>query len=184
MRVLYSPERISLSELQMPEPPAVYLSGLSQPVVPTIFLAGPTYRTRDKQSWRVEAIRLFEILGFDGVLFVPEPVAGNEWPDRGTQIGWEHKYLSGSSWVMFWVPRDMDLLPGMTTNIEWGMYWDSGKANLGYPVGTLHMDYMNWCAKKIGVPVTNTLEGTVAVAKRGAERWAFEGLGGLPWNDL
>lgn len=182
MRVLHSPEQISLSELQMPEPPALFLSGLSQPVVPTVFLAGPTYRVMDRESWRVAAIRLFEKLGFNGVLFVPEPAAGYSWPERDVQIEWEHKYLDWSSWVLFWIPRDMDLLPGLTTNIEWGMYWDSGKANLGYPLGAPHMEYMDWCARKIGVPVRHTLEETVAVAKKGAERWAFEGWGGLPWD--
>ena len=169
MRVLFSPEEISLSELQ-------------QSNIPTIFLAGPTYRTRNKDSWRADAIRLFEILGFNGVLFVPEPAAGKDWSDQDTQIVWEHKHLCQSSWIMFWIPRDMDLLPGMTTNIEWGMYWDSGKANLGFPHGAPHMSYMHWCAEEIGVPIRHTLEETVAVAKRGAERWTIGGISTLPWD--
>lgn len=157
MKVLFSPNRDGLPEFHL---------------TPTIFLAGPTHRTRDKESWRLEAIREFESFAFDGVLFVPEPASGKEWDwDYGTQVAWEHRYLSYSSWIMFWVPRDMDLLPGMTTNIEWGMYWDSGKVNLGFPAGTPHMTYMNWCAKKIGVPVTHTLKETVDAARKGALKW-------------
>lgn len=161
MNILHSPHRDGLPEFHN---------------TPTIFLAGPTYRTKGRFSWRLGAIKLFEDMGFDGVLFVPEPAHNESWHgDRGIQIAWEHRYLAYSSWIMFWVPRDMDTLPGMTTNIEWGMYWDSGKVNLGYPLDTPHMGYMDWCAREIGVSVSNHLEETVRIAKEGAEHWCATG---------
>ena len=38
----------------------------------SIFLAGPTPRSLDVETWRKEAIRILEELGFDGIVYVPE----------------------------------------------------------------------------------------------------------------
>ena len=38
----------------------------------SIFLAGPTPREKDIISWRNEAIKILENLGFDGIVYVPE----------------------------------------------------------------------------------------------------------------
>ena len=38
----------------------------------SIFLAGPTPRGENAKSWRVDACKKLEELGFDGVVYVPE----------------------------------------------------------------------------------------------------------------
>src|SRR3989338_7834791 len=111
----------------------------------SIFLAGPSSRTPDIKSWRPKALRILEAKGYDGVVYVPEPRPGdthkyveNDWKNLAPQ--WEHKMLDRSDIVLFWVPRDMSLLPngalrlpGLTTNVEFGHWANSGKAVLGYP---------------------------------------------------
>src|SRR5512135_587825 len=136
----------------------------------SLFLAGPTPRTKDVLSWRPEALRLLETLGYDGTVFIPE--------DRGfngcaitpenyePQILWEHEAIRRADAVVFWVPRDLDAMPAFTTNIEWGEQFDSGRVALGYPKETPKMGYFRTKARWHEVPVAHTLE---AALKRALE---------------
>jgi nucleoside 2-deoxyribosyltransferase len=110
----------------------------------SIFLAGPTPRSQDVESWRPEALRLLEENGFDGVVFVPEDESGEYQHSYVGQVQWEHKCLNMSDVILFWIPRDMEKLPGMTTNVEFGHYITSGKVILGYPENTPKTKYLEW----------------------------------------
>lgn len=109
-----------------------------------IFLAGPTPRDPETPSWRPEAIRILEELGYDGVVFVPEPEDG-QWRGSYTdQTEWEKMGTEMADKVVFWVPRDLRTMPALTTNIEFGRYVDTGKAVLGHPEGAPKMRYLDW----------------------------------------
>jgi 8-oxo-dGTP pyrophosphatase MutT (NUDIX family) len=139
-----------------------------------IFLAGPTPRTADVPSWRPRAIEILAERGWDGAVFVPEDTGGSPRFDYVDQVEWEEEGLSLADVVLFWVPRDLDRLPGFTTNIEWGVWQGSGKAVLGAPDGAARVSYLRHYAAKLGVPQADTLEGTVeaaiALAGEGAPR--------------
>ena len=98
----------------------------------TIFLAGPTPRNNDVQSWRPEAIRILEKLGYDGTVFVPEPRDKNWKDDYASQIEWERKCLDACDCILFWINRqlrsDFENI-ALTTNIEYGLYCKSGKVS-------------------------------------------------------
>ncbi len=131
----------------------------------SIFLAGPSPRLPHVRSWRPEALQILEQLGYDGVVFVPEcggPMTLH--PDPVYMIAWEDRYLHMADQVVFWVPRDMQDLPGLTTNIEFGRWEDSGRTVLGHPVGAPHTYYMDLYARKEGVPVCDTLKATLEIA--------------------
>lgn len=159
-----------------------------------IFLAGPTLRARSTpcrnfsldlhvsctlcagtmmethDSWRVDAISIMRSLGFDGDLYVPEPKTGDfgELEDRSydRQVIWEHDGLERSNVIMFWIPRSLDLLPGFTTNVEFGMHYRSGKCVLGYPSNAKKMKYISYLAHSVGMQVSSTLFDTCSSAVR------------------
>jgi 8-oxo-dGTP pyrophosphatase MutT (NUDIX family) len=140
----------------------------------SIFLAGPTPRDKANPSWRPEALRLLEGEGFDGHVFVPEPRGGIWKGDYIGQVGWEEEGLNRADSVVFWIPRDMATMPGLTTNDEWGTWKDSGKAVFGAPEGAAHVRYQAHYAAKLGVPSFKTLPETLKAAMvmvgTGAER--------------
>src|SRR3989338_2136811 len=125
-----------------------------------IFLAGPSPRTPEVKSWRPEALRILEEKRYDGVVYVPEPKPGstrqfneNDWKNLAPR--WEHKMLDRSDIVLFWVPRDMEILPdgkpklpGFTTNVEFGHWVNSGKAVLGCPPEAPSILYLKFMADK------------------------------------
>lgn len=129
-----------------------------------IFLAGPTPRRADVPSWRPAALRCLEAQGFDGVVLIPEPEHGGWRADYDQQVEWEQRGLELADRVLFWVPRDMATLPGLTTNVEFGQWIDSGKVVLGFPPGAPSCRYLRWRAEHAHAPVLDTLEATVAAA--------------------
>jgi nucleoside 2-deoxyribosyltransferase len=144
----------------------------------SIFLAGPT-AGKGKPSWRTETIELLRQHGFDGHIFIPEP-RGVNWPtedQHDTIVDWEVDGLNRADCILFWVPRDLKTLPGLTTNIEYGEWFKSGKVVLGSPDDAVKMAYMRYRGSLYGVPQSNSLEQTVALAiqKVGAVYVAREG---------
>lgn len=138
----------------------------------TIFLAGPTSRTQGV-SWRGEALRFLEELGYDGHVFIPEPQGGFWAENYINQVEWEEEFLKAADVVLFWVPRDMkgthedgngSPMPGLTTNDEWGVWKYSGKVVWGAPAGADHVSYQKHYAKKLGIPMADTLKGTLELA--------------------
>ena len=143
-----------------------------------IFLAGPTPRDKSVPSWRPEALRLLAERGYSGHVFVPEPSDGVWTGNYIDQVDWEESALNQSDCILFWIPRDMQTMPALTTNDEWGTWKFSGKAVLGTPPNAPHVKYQRHYAAKLGVRVADTLAEAVdlAVAKvgNGAERTGGE----------
>lgn len=133
---------------------------------PSIFLAGPSPRGRGEHDWRKPALAWLEAQGFGGTVQIPLPRDGvyRADYDHAGQIDWELDHLETASVIVFWIPRDLESLPGFTTNVEFGRFSPSGRAVLGYPTGAPKMRYLHHIADLDGVPVFHTLEETLAAA--------------------
>lgn len=142
-------------------------------VVKSIMLCGPTPRDSETKSWRPEALELLEKLGYDGHVFIPEPRNGKFTGDYVDQVEWETQALNQADSIVFWVPRDMNTLPALTTNVEWGLWADTGKCVLGTPAGAEHVRYLQWMAAKMKVPNYSTLEATLQEAVEKLGKGAF-----------
>lgn len=129
-----------------------------------IFLAGPTPREKGVVSWRNKALKILEKLGYDGHVFVPEPRNGIWQRDYNGQIKWEKAGLSKADCILFWIPRDLEILPGYTTNVEFGMYASSGKIVLGYPKDAPKMKYLQAIGEDYNIPQADTLMDTIRKA--------------------
>lgn len=160
MQVVYAPEK----------PPERFAKSL--------FLAGPSPRSPEDPNWRPEALKLLEEMGYDGVVFVPLPRNGVWSHGYDDQVDWELRHLHMSDAIVFWVPRDVKRLPAFTTNVEYGMFFDSGKAVLGYPVEAQGMRYLARLGQSEHVPNAFTLDATLRAAIErigaGAERFGGE----------
>lgn len=131
----------------------------------SIFLAGPTPRSNSHINWRTEALLLLNAAGYDGTVFVPQPADGSWNPDGyDEQVSWEEAALKRADCIVFWIPRDMAALPGLTTNHEFGVWQDSGKVVLGTPPGAAKVQYQEHYAKKFDVPIAHTLQQTLSLA--------------------
>lgn len=93
----------------------------------SVFLAGPTPRSPEVKSWRPEAINIFRQLNFSGTLLIPEDLDGSVKGNYDDQIEWEEEGLTRASAIMFWLPRNLKTLPGLTTNVEFGVWMNSGR---------------------------------------------------------
>lgn len=117
----------------------------------SVFLAGPTPRDKNIKSWRKDVLAYFEHRGFDGTVLVPEfenEVAGRFAYER--QIDWEEAALEKADLIIFYIPRDVKTLPGFTTNIELGMWFERepGKIRLAIPPEAQKCDYIRYVADK------------------------------------
>jgi 8-oxo-dGTP diphosphatase len=134
-------------------------------VVRTLFLAGPTDRSNRPTAWRQEALQILRDLDFDGHVFIPEAEDG-KWNGKSEeQNEWEQLALLRADAIVFWVARDLENMPGFTTNIEWGQWMQSGKVVLGIPDGAPKTSYMEWCAEFFDVPCVGDLKYALRVAR-------------------
>ena len=115
----------------------------------SIFLAGPTPRSPNVKSWRVEMLQQLEKRGFTGTVFVPEPEDGEWSTDYIDQVDWELYHLAISTVILFWVPRDLETMPAFTTNVEFGMYIKSGKLIYGRPDDAPKNKYLDYLYRNI-----------------------------------
>ena len=113
----------------------------------SIFLAGPTPRGKEVASWRVEAIKKLEELGFDGVVFVPEYSTWIPKENYEEQANWEREALTEATVILFWIPRSFPELPAFTTNVEFGYWLHSKKVIYGRPDGAPKTKYLDWLYK-------------------------------------
>lgn len=151
----------------------------------SIFLAGPTPRSADVPSWRPDALGILERSGYDGVVFVPE----FRDHDRRVvgyvgQVEWEERYLNMADCILFWIPRNMETMPALTTNTEWGVWCDSGKVVFGAPKTAEAVSYQEHYAKKLCVPMSDTLENTIksALSMIGDGDWRIDGEREVPFH--
>lgn len=114
-----------------------------------IFLAGCSPRSGQTLNWRKVAIQLLEDNHFDGTVVIPEPEHGT-WSNYNDVIEWEHSYLEMADVILFWIPRDIDnRILGLTSNVEFGMYLNSGRIVYGRPDNADNVRYMDCWYKKI-----------------------------------
>ncbi len=141
---------------------------------PHIFLAGPTPRTKEVAGWRDIALNILRLAMFDGIVSAPEPFC----EEYATQVEWEEKHLEMATCILFWIPRDLETMPGFTTNIEWGEWYKSNKVVLGYPRTAKKMKYLEYKAKKRFIPREHTIERAVKkainIAKFNTERIQYD----------
>ncbi|MDE5888675.1 MAG: nucleoside 2-deoxyribosyltransferase domain-containing protein [Bacilli bacterium] len=110
----------------------------------SIFLAGPTPRGENAKSWRTEACRILEELGFDGVVYVPEYSSWKPKEDYVDQAMWERIGLTEATVILFWIPRSLPEMAGFTTNVEFGYWLHSNKVIYGRPDGAPKTKYLDW----------------------------------------
>lgn len=146
------------------------LAGSFETFEKSIFLAGPTPRDERVDSWRPAALGHLIAQGYNGTVIVPELEGGAlDWAKleasrRSEVIEWETDALLRAGVIMFWVPRNMQTLPGLTTNIEFGEHMASGRIVLGYPPEAEHMGAMAYHANRLNIPTFSTLRETVKCA--------------------
>lgn len=135
---------------------------------PSIFLAGPTPRLeKPVPSWRPDAIQLLLTAGFEGTVLVPEYSSFSPLRSYDEQVEWEWKGLHNASVIAFWVPRNLDTLPGFTTNYEFGFYISKRPIVYGRPAGSHKNRYGDWLYNKVlGKTPYLTLEDTMLAAMK------------------
>lgn len=121
----------------------------------SIFLAGPTRRNSNYiYSWRKEAIDILESLDFKGIVYIPECFGDYQF-NYDNQVLWERKGLENAKKIVFWIPRKLPNMLGLTTNIEFGMYLarNPEKIVYGRPIDSDKNTYLDWL---IGYEINKT----------------------------
>lgn len=145
------------------------------PPGPSVFLAGPSHADA-AQSWRHAAV---ETLGSAWTgketlnVLSPESRGGVRAKSYRDQVDWETMARASANAILFWIPRDMTSMPGMTTNVEFGLDVTTGRAVLGCPADCPNPErnrYLIYVAELHGTPVCATLEDTACAAVKIAER--------------
>lgn len=131
----------------------------------SIFLAGPTPRGEKDISWRKEAVKILEDLGFEGIVYVPEYSTWKPKEDYVDQAMWERNALTEATVIVFWIPRDLETMPGYTTNVEFGYWLPSKKVIYGRPDKTPKTKYLDWLYElDYGVKAKNDLHSLLEEA--------------------
>jgi hypothetical protein len=135
----------------------------------SLFVAGPMPRDPVSPSWRPEALReITAAWDVDGtlVVFLPEPRDRHRPPAGYVHQIWEDRWMSIVDVILFWVPRDMATMPGLTTNVEFGRYESSGRVVLATPPEAHSVRYLRHFAQEHGAPVADSLESGVRAAMK------------------
>lgn len=150
---------------------------------PRVFLAGPTPRDPEVfPSWRPDMVRLIQRESPSWIVYVPEEPGGRP-PNAANpedQDRWVWKALADADVILFWIPRNLDTLPGFTTNIEFGLCVerDPLRVVLGVPPGVPKCRYLSHLYyARTGRRAHATLEATWGAAKMRLEsvgqRWRY-----------
>lgn len=133
----------------------------------SIFLAGPSPRDEFGKEWRDWAVQILELESSCKKIFYPSPFItsySEKEMNYYFQIEWEARALEVADVILFWVPRELEHMPGFTTNVEFGEWHRSGKVVYGRPSDAPKTGYLDWKAKRYNVPIRETLPETVASA--------------------
>ena len=159
-------------------------------VTKTIFLAGPNPRYKNGdvilRTWRHDVLDELERIGYDGHVFIPMPIGSfygetvsGAVSDYDHQIEWEDAAMMRADVILMWVDRT-STLRGMTTNIEFGRYLDSGRLIYGRPENADGCRYLDEQIKKRRKEAYSTITAIVKEAdwrlRDGAERSGGEVL--------
>lgn len=148
----------------------------------SLFLAGCSSRNQEEvESWRKDAIQILDDIGFEGEVFIPEGRDGKFKLDYTDQVDWEEKHLKIADCILFWIPRDLSpdskgnpKMAGLTTNVEFGVWADSGKVVMGAPKDADKNTYIKHYCQIYNIPVadslTETLDNAIEKLGKGAER--------------
>lgn len=138
---------------------------------PAVFLAGPTPRAGGEvPSWRpaaAEALAEQWTGAAPLTVLTPESRGGKRARHYDDQVGWETDARAVADAILFWIPRDLNVLPGWTTNVEFGLDIGTGKVALGCPPDCPNPErnrYLIYVARRHGAPVCESLTDTVAAA--------------------
>lgn len=138
---------------------------------PRVFLAGPTPDKRTPTpSWRPDALALLDQLWTGHrplTVLSPESRNGIRAQRYEHQVDWETQARADADAILFWIPRDLRTMPGMTTNVEFGLDAPTGRAVLGCPPDCANPErnrYLIYVAKRFGAPVRTSLRETAAAA--------------------
>lgn len=147
-------------------------------VTKSIFLAGPSprYYIGSKiatDTWRHLAVDLLAEAGYDGHVFIPLPkfafypgIATDQVIDYLRQIEWEKSAMNRADVLFFYVDRKQDN-QGLTTNIEFGKYVDSGRMVYCRPRDAVKVRYMDELVIGADKPFfTSMKEGLIASVER------------------
>lgn len=132
----------------------------------SIFLAGPTPRDMITPSWRPDAITHLKNHQFSGTVFVPEHEVRMPNIDYTNQTEWENSCLISSYVILFWIPRNLTTLPGFTTNVEFGRFYENHTTLYGRPDKAPHTRYLDWLYTKFntGNKIYDNLEDLIVAA--------------------
>jgi hypothetical protein len=105
-------------------------------------------------------------------VYLPEPRSREVSRSYDGQVQWETDALTAATCILFWVPRDLSpdasgypRMGALTTNVEFGIWLRSGKVVLGFPPWARKMAYLEWHARREGVPVFHDLREAAEAAK-------------------
>ena len=110
----------------------------------SIYLAGPSPRDKETISWRINACKLIEEKGFDGVVYVPEFSTWKPKTSYENQAMWEREAMSEALVIAFWIPRYLPDMPAFSTNVEFGYWLHTGKVLYGRPDDAEKIKYLDW----------------------------------------
>lgn len=128
---------------------------------PMIFLAGPTSRDGiPDYMWRKDAIFFLRTFGYEGKILIPEPRGYSYLADRNDDDftdshnihQWEYDGIHRCDALVFWIPRNLEQLLGITTNRELGQALERAKTSqdfsrslfIGWPKNAKKMGSMNF----------------------------------------
>lgn len=125
----------------------------------SLFLAGGSIREgQEGMSWRKEALRILDDVGYKGVVYLPENREGRLEEHQDTN--WEQNCLDTSDVILMWLPAN-DTLPCYGSRVEYGRYATTGRLVLGYPEDAQGLSYIHHDSQKLHIPLSHSLTHTI-----------------------
>jgi len=132
----------------------VYARDRPEVISRSMMLLGPSPRGETDPKWdwrRTEALPILEELGFNGQVVIPLPEAGpfvEEEDNYDAQPEWEIDYILKVNAKVMWMPRDLVVLPGFTSNVELGLCASLHGFVYGRPDGAPKTRYLDYVVRR------------------------------------